>query len=92
MIITAIFYITAGDYYFYLENQIPTAMHYLEKALALSRSYGDTNAQCHALNIIAWINFTVGDLCAAQSNINEARKLATMSANLYEEVRLCLSL
>jgi tetratricopeptide (TPR) repeat protein len=62
-------------------------MEYLERGLTLSTSCGDTDTQCNILISIADVNRKLGDVTAAQKHLNGARKLANLSANLYQEAR-----
>jgi tetratricopeptide (TPR) repeat protein len=60
-------------------------MQYLEKALTLTKSCGNTNCQCGILIIIAELKWDMGDIGTTQIHAKEARKLAKLSGNLYKE-------
>ncbi|KAJ7810219.1 hypothetical protein B0H14DRAFT_2607507 [Mycena olivaceomarginata] len=85
------FHMAAGYYYFDLSNTY-MALELLQKALALSKSCGDTNTQCSILITIAGIMWTMGDVGTSQIHANEARRLANVSVNLYEEAQSLRSL
>jgi tetratricopeptide (TPR) repeat protein len=75
----------AGYYHCYVDNNIYMAIELLERALTLSRSCGDTDTQCSMLSTIAEIRCRKGDAANAQTHLNEARRLAKLSGNLYQE-------
>jgi tetratricopeptide (TPR) repeat protein len=83
--IIANFYHIAGMHHFSHGEQSSTAMQFLEKALLLSRSCGDTDNQSSILIDIAEICQRMGDAGIAQIHANEARRLAKLSANPYNE-------
>jgi tetratricopeptide (TPR) repeat protein len=60
-------------------------MQFLDKALKLSRSAGDTNQQCRALIAMGSVELITGDYCTAQVHAREAQRLSKLSANLYDE-------
>ncbi|KAJ7791137.1 hypothetical protein B0H14DRAFT_2625386 [Mycena olivaceomarginata] len=64
-----------------------TAIESLERALILSRSCGDTTTQCGILTSIAQIRWTMGDVGISRTHVDEARRLAKLSGNLYQEAR-----
>ncbi|KAJ7815133.1 hypothetical protein B0H13DRAFT_1924375 [Mycena leptocephala] len=84
------FYMAAGFHYFYKAtnktNDMFKAITLSEKALTLSRS-GDTDQECGILITIATMRLYMGDTETAQMHLNEARRLANISANLYQEAR-----
>ncbi|KAJ6557060.1 hypothetical protein DFH09DRAFT_1084408 [Mycena vulgaris] len=70
-----------------LEYSISSGMKFLDKGLSLSRSSGDTNQLCNALNWSALRKYPIGDYRGAQNLADEAQRLAKSTANLYEEAR-----
>ncbi|KAJ6518023.1 hypothetical protein C8R47DRAFT_1189442 [Mycena vitilis] len=81
------FYQATGHYQFYFQNKVTSAFQSFEKAVALSRSSTDTNLQCSVLNNIGRIKWDTGEYTAAQKDVDEATKLASLSGNLYQEAR-----
>ncbi|KAJ7939814.1 hypothetical protein B0H13DRAFT_1850578 [Mycena leptocephala] len=79
------FYQAAGYYNYYLANNLHNAMRYLEKALKLTKSCGNTNHQCSVLTQIAELKWSMGNAGTAQIHVNKARRLAILSGNLYQE-------
>jgi hypothetical protein len=62
-------------------------MEFLERALTLSRSCGDMDTQFIILTTIADIKRMAGEAGAAQTHMNEAMRLAKVSANLFQEAK-----
>ncbi|KAJ7856252.1 hypothetical protein B0H14DRAFT_2578977 [Mycena olivaceomarginata] len=79
------FYQTVGYYRSFYQQNPFSAFQFPEKALALSRLSGDTDRQCGVLIDIADIQSRIGDPGSAQIHANEAKKLANLSGNLYQE-------
>jgi tetratricopeptide (TPR) repeat protein len=79
------FYDAVGTYHFGANSNTCMAIESLERALTLSRSCGDNDAQCSILTTIAEIKWRTGHAGAAQVHANEARRLANFSGSLYEE-------
>jgi tetratricopeptide (TPR) repeat protein len=87
LVIPAKFYLTAGYHHFYCGGNRHMAFELLERALKVSRSCGDSETQCSALLYISEIERSTGDIGIAQMHLHEVRRLANLSANLYQEAR-----
>jgi tetratricopeptide (TPR) repeat protein len=84
------FYTAAGYYQFFSKGNTYTALELLEKGLTLSRSCGEIDTQCLILTTIADIRWGMGEYATAQARANEARRLANLTVNLYQEaLALC---
>ncbi|KAJ7927027.1 hypothetical protein B0H13DRAFT_1861789 [Mycena leptocephala] len=81
------FYRSAGFHHFYSTTSPLLALKLFERGLTLSRSCGDTDTQCNILTGIAEIQLRMGNAGTCQIHVNEARRLASLSANLYEEAK-----
>ncbi|KAJ7722700.1 hypothetical protein B0H16DRAFT_1788673 [Mycena metata] len=81
--ITSWFYTAAGTTYF---NSQPNSQHlkFLEKALALSRSIGNSEGQCLALTRMADFKWRIGDFKSSLTISKEGHQLAYQTANLYQ--------
>ena len=77
----------AGLYRFAKSSNVNNVLELLEKALTLSRSCMDTDTQCSRLTSIADIRRRMGDTAIGLTYVNEARRLANLSGNGYEEAR-----
>jgi tetratricopeptide (TPR) repeat protein len=82
------FYNTVGYYYFlYQQNNMSTAMQFLDKALALSRACGDQKWQAIALINIANIEWNMGHYPKGRMCAREAQQLSQLCADSYTEAR-----
>ncbi|KAJ6511865.1 hypothetical protein DFH09DRAFT_1433734 [Mycena vulgaris] len=81
------FYIVLGDYYQSHNNDIPTATNYYQTGLSLAISTGNTKRQCQSSRYLAFLKWYMGDSAAGQMYASEARRLAKISADLYNEAR-----
>ncbi|KAJ6454329.1 hypothetical protein C8R45DRAFT_1189462 [Mycena sanguinolenta] len=79
------FLIAVGNYYLVQGRNFHLAMEFLERALSLAQSCGDTKSQSAALRNIAEIRFRRGDQLGALIPVREAGKLAKLSGNLHTE-------
>jgi tetratricopeptide (TPR) repeat protein len=59
------------------------AMKFLEKALALAKSYGDVNTECSVLVTIAQMELNAGHYMIAQSYACKGQHLANLPGDLY---------
>ncbi|KAJ7493580.1 hypothetical protein FB451DRAFT_1164474 [Mycena latifolia] len=84
-VLEANFYGTAGYYYYFSKQDLSTAMQFLEKALRLARSSGNTAMQSHMLGNIAEIKWMTGDYVTCWTSACEAQRLAQASANCFQE-------
>ncbi|KAF7365939.1 ATPase-AAA-core domain-containing protein [Mycena venus] len=89
------FYFTLAAYHTGHTSNFSKIMDCGNKALELSKPNIEKKAT--TLNLLAEINYKFGHYSAAQTQAREAQKLATLSANLYEEANashseaLCLT-
>ncbi|KAJ7822536.1 hypothetical protein B0H14DRAFT_3146329 [Mycena olivaceomarginata] len=82
------FYNTVGYYYFlYQQNNMSTAMQFLDKALALSRACGDQKWQAIALINIANIEWNMGHYPKGRMCAREAQQLSQLCADSNTEAR-----
>ncbi|KAJ7139156.1 hypothetical protein C8R44DRAFT_847294 [Mycena epipterygia] len=79
------FYRTVGEYIFFCEGNITKAIQFLDKALVLAKSSGNTQQQANALIPLALILWNTGDYPAAQIHAHQAQRLAQLSPDLYTE-------
>jgi tetratricopeptide (TPR) repeat protein len=79
------FYFSVGPYFSDHDQNVPKAMEFFQKALALSQLSGDSNQQCVVLNRLAMVNNMVGDYFKAQHYSEQAQTLARQSGNLWQE-------
>ncbi|KAF8181170.1 hypothetical protein K438DRAFT_1188402 [Mycena galopus ATCC 62051] len=77
------FYVTAG--YYYLARSASTPQDFCHLAIALASSSGNTKRHAQALNLLAWIEYRLGDYFLSQGHALEAQRLARISADLYKE-------
>ncbi|KAJ7119692.1 hypothetical protein C8R44DRAFT_853775 [Mycena epipterygia] len=80
------FYVSVGHYYQF-HKDMPTSAQYLEKALSLAKSCGDSRQQAIAHERIAWLKYNLADYSAAQLHAHEAQRGAQLSGNLHGEAR-----
>ncbi|KAJ6540784.1 hypothetical protein DFH09DRAFT_1395812 [Mycena vulgaris] len=59
--------------------------NYFQTGLSLALSTGNTRRQCHASLYLAYLNMGMGDPAACQMYASEARRLAKISADLFNE-------
>ncbi|KAJ6520999.1 hypothetical protein DFH09DRAFT_1426346 [Mycena vulgaris] len=87
---TGRFYSTLGNYYQFSKNDIPTATNYYQTGLSLAILAGNTRRQCQASISLAYLQWRMGDPAMGQLHASEARRLARISADLYNEARALL--
>jgi tetratricopeptide (TPR) repeat protein len=85
--IAAKFYMAAGFHHFYFGSNQNMGLKLLEMALKLSRPCEDTDTQCSILTTLAAIKLGTGDHGTARTHVDEARRLANLSGNLFQEAR-----
>ncbi|KAJ7456154.1 hypothetical protein FB451DRAFT_1183942 [Mycena latifolia] len=79
------FYAVVSEVYQFIKQDIPRAMYFSQAGLVLSISIGNIDRQAQALRQLAGIEYQTGDYSAAQVHAYESRRLAKISADLYEE-------
>ncbi|KAJ7082790.1 hypothetical protein C8R44DRAFT_904772 [Mycena epipterygia] len=79
------FYRAVGEYCFFNQEQISRATQFLDKALILAKSSGDTKQQTTVLGALALIVWSIGDYPKAQTHAQGAQRLAQSSADLRNE-------
>ncbi|KAF7365944.1 ATPase-AAA-core domain-containing protein [Mycena venus] len=79
------FYYAVGPYFSDHDQNVPKAMEFFHKALALSQLSGDSNQQCIVLNRLAMVNNMIGDHFKARNYSEQAQILARQSGNLWQE-------
>jgi tetratricopeptide (TPR) repeat protein len=87
-VMPAKFYMAAGSYHSRNSSNQHISHQLLEKALKVSRSCGDANTQCSTLTSLAAIKLATGDHGNAWTHVHEARRLANLTGNLYQEAHL----
>ncbi|KAJ7861919.1 hypothetical protein B0H13DRAFT_2567604 [Mycena leptocephala] len=87
-VLESTFYVAAGYHHFYCNRNHHMALELLARALKLSTSCGDTDTQCSALRYLAETKRSMGDPAAAQTHVHQARWLANLTGNLYQEAHL----
>ncbi|KAJ6592165.1 hypothetical protein DFH09DRAFT_166735 [Mycena vulgaris] len=81
------FYNNLGLYYQNHNNDIPTATNYYQTGLSLAISTGNTRRQGQASIHLAYVKWHMGDPAAGQMYASEARRLAKISADLFNEAQ-----
>ncbi|KAJ7123638.1 hypothetical protein C8R44DRAFT_784130, partial [Mycena epipterygia] len=84
-LLEARFYLRVGHYYHFFKSDIVLSTQSLERALSLTKSYGDTNLQSTVLGYLANLKYNIGQYHAGQMYAREAQHLAQQTANLYSE-------
>ncbi|KAJ7486913.1 hypothetical protein FB451DRAFT_1168290 [Mycena latifolia] len=75
-------------YYYYSSNRdIPRAIDLAQHGLLFSISTGNIRRQSDLLTILAWMRWTTGDYSAGLEHAYEARRLASISGNLFREAQ-----
>ncbi|KAJ7480714.1 hypothetical protein FB451DRAFT_1365146 [Mycena latifolia] len=83
--IKCIFYTAVTEFYQFIKQDIPRAVHFSQAALSLSISSGSSLRQAYSLHRVARIEWQTGDYYAAQVHALESQRLARISADLYIE-------
>lgn len=68
-------------------NAPTEGLQYLNKALALAESCGDSKPKCLAFNNLAEMNYHRGEYMVGRMQAHEAQRLGKLSANLQDEAR-----
>ncbi|KAJ7142600.1 hypothetical protein C8R44DRAFT_924212 [Mycena epipterygia] len=76
------FYYSAGIYYAFHQPDTPKSAYFCEQALSSARLNEDSTRQANALNQIARLKVSLGDLFAAKRDAHEAQEMAHISGNL----------
>ncbi|KAJ7110852.1 hypothetical protein C8R44DRAFT_742636 [Mycena epipterygia] len=79
------FYEEVGYYYQYYMNDMSSSALFIEKALSLAKSSGDSMQHSLTLDRLAWFNFHAGDYHAAQTHARESQRIALLSGKIYPE-------
>lgn len=79
------FYYAVGPYFSDHVQNVPKALEFFQKALALSQLNGDPNQQCITLNRLGMVNNMIGEYSKAQHYAEQAQILARQSGNLFQE-------
>ncbi|KAJ7737687.1 hypothetical protein B0H16DRAFT_102522 [Mycena metata] len=80
------FYAAAGRTYFKFQSSAQQ-LEFLENALELSKSIGDSEGQCDSLIAMAEHKWRIGDYITALSISRNAQQLAYQTINLYQVSR-----
>ncbi|KAJ7889863.1 hypothetical protein B0H14DRAFT_2691114 [Mycena olivaceomarginata] len=79
------FYYAVGPYFSDHVQNVPKALEFFQKALALSQLNGDPDQQCIVLNRLGMVNNMIGEYSKAQHYAEQAQILARQSGNLFQE-------
>ncbi|KAJ7935862.1 hypothetical protein B0H13DRAFT_2462800 [Mycena leptocephala] len=79
------FYLSIVKYYEAFKQDLFTAIKFCQTAISLAMSTGNTKQHAHGLLTLARLNGLLGNNSAALQYTCEAQRVASISANLYEE-------